>query len=60
MTGEFVKNLTDDWKIILTQVSNDLWVKGEIPEGWKKARIFPIYKAGGADIPGNYRGVYPC
>jgi hypothetical protein len=30
---------------------------GEVPEGWKKANVTPIFKKGTKGCPGNYRSV---
>jgi len=31
------------------------WRTGEVPEGWKKANVTPIFKKGKKEDPGNYR-----
>ncbi|XP_058809853.1 uncharacterized protein LOC131675044 [Phymastichus coffea] len=46
ITGEFFKNLPEKGIDTLTDILSELWREGEIIEGWKKVRIFPIYKAG--------------
>jgi hypothetical protein len=48
----------------LTVIFNKSLETGEVPEGWKKANVTPIFKKGTKGCPGNYRPVsltsVPC
>lgn len=48
----------------LTIIFNKSLETGEVPEGWKKANVTPIFKKGTKGCPGNYRPVsltsVPC
>ena len=41
----------------LRGILNQIWNRGELPEEWEAARIFPIHKAGDEDKVSDYRGV---
>ncbi|KAF4799462.1 RNA-directed DNA polymerase from mobile element jockey [Turdus rufiventris] len=49
LAGELVKPLS-----IIYQQS---WDTGEVPDGWKLAKVTTINKKGGKEDPGNYRPV---
>lgn len=36
-----------DVRIILTVISENFWIIGEVPEYWRKPNISPIFKRGG-------------
>ncbi len=48
----------------LTIIFNKSLETGEVPEGWKKEYVTPIFKKGTKGCPGNYRPVsltsVPC
>ena len=49
--------MSEGWKREFTDIMNRLWKEGEIIEGWRTARIFPIHKGGDENDIKNYRGV---
>ena len=57
ITAEFIKGLPTGKWAEFRKVLNTIWEKGEMVKGWEISRIFPIFKAGDEDKPGNYRGV---
>ena len=56
-TAEFIEGLPTEKWAEFRKVLNIIWEKGEMVKGWEILRIFPIFKAGDEDNPGNYRGV---
>lgn len=55
--NEAWKFITENGKDKLTALLNKIWKEGKIPSNWRKAEIFPIFKAGNRDNPKNYRGI---
>jgi len=41
----------------LSIIFEKLWTLGDIPEGWEKANVTPIYKKGLKEHPGDYRPI---
>lgn len=54
---EFLKAAKEGQREMVRKVINKIWKEGELPDGWKLARIVPIYKSGEKDKVSNYRGV---
>ena len=38
----------------LVENFQELWRKGKLIKGWKKARVYPIFKGGDANDTGKY------
>lgn len=57
ITAEFLKVLPKSWKWTLWKTTQKIWSRGILPEEWKKALIFPIFKAGDRMDVSNYRGI---
>ncbi|PKU48710.1 rna-directed dna polymerase from mobile element jockey- hypothetical protein [Limosa lapponica baueri] len=41
----------------LSTIFERSWRTGEVPEGWRKANVIPVFKKGKKEEPGNYRPV---
>lgn len=53
----FLKNLCVELAVPLKLIFDQSLTSGEIPEGWKKARVCPIHKKGDKSLANNYRPV---
>jgi len=53
-----VKTVKTGGKTICSEIHKiTIWIKEELPEGWKKSIIVPIYKKGNKTDCSNYRGI---
>ncbi|CAD6234564.1 GSCOCG00001987001-RA-CDS [Cotesia congregata] len=57
ISAEFIKNLPREMLENLNNIINKMWEEGSIQEGWEKARIVTIHKAGDIKSAENYRGI---
>ena len=42
---------------VLTNIIKEAWKENEVPQDWKDAQLFTIFKKGDRRICGNYRGI---
>lgn len=54
---EFFVHSTDEFLNELVKIFNKMYEEGNIDEAFTKTIIFPIYKKGSVNEPGNYRGI---
>ena len=52
-----LKGASNEIASILTFIFNQALSSGQVPEGWRLANVFPLYKKGAKDLPENYRPV---
>ena len=52
-----LKEARNDIAGILTLIFNQSFSSGQVPEDWRPANVFPLYKKGARNLPENYRPV---
>lgn len=57
ISAEFIKILPCEMIEDLNSVIKKMWNEGSLQEGWEKARIVTIHKAGDLKSAENYRGI---
>jgi hypothetical protein len=57
ITTEFIKAGGRNIHKGIHKLTNSIWNKEELTEGWKEAIILPIYKKGDKTDCSNYRGI---
>jgi hypothetical protein len=53
----FLKNLSEELSLPLTQIFNMSLMHGKFPESWKSSYLVPIFKSGSKSDIRNYRGI---
>ena len=56
-TAEIVKSGGDKMIEMIHQLMSHYWEKGSVPQEWIDAVLISLYKSGGQDICGNFRGI---
>ena len=56
-TAEILKCGGDNMISMLHQLMTHFWEKGSVPQEWVDALLVSLYKSGGQDICGNFRGI---
>ena len=57
LTAEVIKSGGDSMVNMLHQLVCHHWEKGSVPQEWIDAVLVSLYKSGGQDICGNFRGI---
>lgn len=48
-----MRELADELGKLLSIISQQPWLTGEVPDGWELASVTPIHNKGGTEAPGN-------